>query len=84
MRIPVVISLSLIAALPLLAQNTGTAVDTQSMLANLEGLKQKQESASKALLNQTIGDFTTAASSDQAAIAFYAQAVQVTRFCGPG
>lgn len=57
-------------------------VDPKTILQSLDDLQNKQTKASTAQLRQAISDFTAAASSNEAAVGFYANAVQVTRFDG--
>jgi hypothetical protein len=82
MRIPVVISLSILAASPLLAQSSGPLIDPATMLNNLQTISTKNDGAAKALLTQTLTDFTNAQGSDPVALDFYAQAVKAVRFTG--
>jgi hypothetical protein len=74
------ISLSAIAWTPrsLDAQST----DVRTMLATLQDLKQKQADSSKTQLSQAITDFSAAATDENSALDFYAEAVRVTKFVG--
>ena len=66
----------------LLAQIAAPPIDAKSMLASLQDIKQKQQTAAKSQLVQTISDFTAASADDGAALNFYLEAVRVTRFVG--
>ena len=74
-------AVSLLLTSRLIAQST-QPVDVNSMLAGLKDLKQKQTQTATSELTQTINDFSAAAATDSAAVAFYCEAVRVTQFVG--
>jgi len=57
-------------------------VDVKTMLAGLKDLKEKHTQSSQSQVAQAINDFSAAASSDDAALALYLEAVRVTQFVG--
>jgi hypothetical protein len=71
----------LLLASNMLAQSE-PQIDVKAMLAGLNDIKQKHTQSAKSQLSQTVSDFTAAAASDQAAAAFYLEAVRVTQFVG--
>lgn len=73
--------LSLALGTVLLAQS-GPQVDPNTILANLQQLRAKHTVSAKAQVANTLRDFSTAAATPESALAFYLQAVQVTRFAG--
>jgi hypothetical protein len=81
MRLLAVPAASLLISSSLLAQ-TAAPVDVQTMLAGLQQIKDKQSVTAKRQLGQTLSDFKAACADDGAAISFYEQAIDVTRFVG--
>jgi hypothetical protein len=81
MRILAVLTVSLLPGSSLIAQ-TSAPLDPKAMLAGLEQIKDKQATTAKRQLSQTMSDFNAACADDGAAIGFYEQAVDVTRFVG--
>jgi len=74
-------AISLALSSSLLAQNAAP-INVDAMLAGLKNIQQTQAETANSELAQTINDFSAAAATNSAAIAFYNQAVRVTQFAG--
>jgi hypothetical protein len=71
----------LLLASSLLAQSTAP-VDVKAMLDGLRDLQKKHTESAQSQLSQAVTDFSAAADSENAALAFYIEAVRVTQFVG--